>query len=122
MGRQTADSGCFTVRGELSSRRRVAAMWNSQGINPGPIRSRSVEDQDVVTTLSHRRPDPMGSARTGPGPGSCVLTPSRSHTGLTRGTPKAARLYPTVRGAARYAGRAADWGEPREDAPPWDAA
>jgi len=80
-----------------------------------------VEKRDAVTTLSDCRQALVDSARTGPGPGSCVLTPLALATALDARRPQAARPYPNACGAARYAGRA-DWSEPAEDAPPWDAA
>jgi hypothetical protein len=75
-----------------------------------------------VTTLSDCRPALVDSARTGLGPGSCVLTPLALATALDARHPQAARPYPNACGAAWYADRAADWSEPAEDALPWDAA
>jgi hypothetical protein len=75
-----------------------------------------------VTVLSDRRPVLVDSARTGPGPGSCVLTPLALATALRARRPQVARSYPPECGYARCAGRESHWGEPAEDAPPWDAA
>jgi len=74
-----------------------------------------------MTFLSDRRPFLVDSARTGPGPGSGVLTPLALATALDARRPQAACRYPNMCGA-RYAGRAVSWGESAEDVPPWDAA
>jgi hypothetical protein len=74
-----------------------------------------------MTFLSDRRPFLVDSARTGPGPGSGVLTPLALATALDARRPQAACRYPNMCGA-RYAGRAVSWSESAEDVPPWDAA
>jgi hypothetical protein len=80
-----------------------------------------VEERDVVTTLSDRRPVLADSTRAGLGPGSCVLETLALATALDARRPQAARPYPNASGV-RYAGREAALSEPNEDSPPWDAA
>ena len=75
----------------------------------------------MVTFLSDRRPVLVNSARTDPGPGSCVLSPLALATAIDARRPQVARPYPNARGA-RFAGRVVSWSESAEDAPPWDAA
>jgi hypothetical protein len=80
-----------------------------------------VDKRGVVTNLSGHLVL-VDSARTGLGPGSCVLTPLALATVPDAWRPQVARPYPSAYGAARYAGRAAELSESPEDTPPWDAA
>jgi hypothetical protein len=82
----------------------------------------SVEKRDAMTVLSGRRQALVDSARTGPGPGSCALTPLALAATLDAHHPLTVRLSSNVCGAARIAGQADDDGEAPEDAPRWDAA
>ena len=75
-----------------------------------------------MTGLSGRRLTLVYSARTGPGPGSCALTPLALAATPDAHHPLAVRLSSNLCGAARIAGRAGDCGEARKDAPPRDAA
>ena len=60
----------------------------------------------------------VDSTNTGSGPGRAVLALSPSQPPKTVWRPQVAGPIP-MRGAARYAGRAAELSESPEDAPPW---
>ena len=75
-----------------------------------------------MTVLSGRRQSLVRSAHTGPGPGSCALTPLALAATLDAHHPLVVRLSSNVCGAAQIAGRAGDCGEAPEDAPASDAA